>query len=285
MMDIEQLTKAQIVLLTLLVSFITSIATGIVTVTLMDQAPASMTQTINRVVERTVERVIPSEGGLASSVSSSGERIKEVTVVVKENDLITEAIAQNSKSLVRITKRVSGKPEDNTGPFVGVGFFVRNDGIIATDATLVSRELYVITMESGAHYMAKAIPNMPKSSITLLKVEPTDPPSAGTFPFVKLADPAMVKLGQTAISVSGELRTSVAVGVITDLELTEATETRPATVTRVRTDLTDSRVGYGSPLFNIFGEVIGIHTAAIQTPGTASYAPLNEVLAAVPSDL
>ena len=35
----ENLTKPQIILLTLLVSFVTSIATGIVTVALMNQAP------------------------------------------------------------------------------------------------------------------------------------------------------------------------------------------------------------------------------------------------------
>ena len=35
----EHLNKQQLILLTLLISFVTSIATGIVTVSLMDQAP------------------------------------------------------------------------------------------------------------------------------------------------------------------------------------------------------------------------------------------------------
>lgn len=274
MMDIEQLTKAQIVLLTLLVSFITSIATGIVTVSLMDQAPAGVTQTINRVVERTVERVIPDENGVAS-VAVPGERVKEVTVVVKENDLITEAIAKNTECLVRISRR-SG------GAFIGVGFFVRGDGIIATDATLIGREAYEITTQTGATYTARLIPDMPKSPVALLRIEKTD---GVAFPAIQPADLSIVKLGQSVISLSGESRTSVAVGVVTDIEATEPTETKAGSIMRVRTDITDSRVGFGSPLFNLFGEVVGIHTAAAQTPGTASFAPLTDALAALPATL
>src|ERR1043166_8139095 len=60
-MDIEKLTKSQIVLLTLLVSFMTSIATGILTVPLLQQAPPEITKTVNREVDHTGAIVI--EGG------------------------------------------------------------------------------------------------------------------------------------------------------------------------------------------------------------------------------
>ena len=92
-MEIEKLTKMQIVLLTLLVSFVASIATGIVTVTLMDQTPPVMVQTLNRVVERTVERVVPNDTKQGASIIT-----KETTVVVKEEDLITDSINKNSKA-------------------------------------------------------------------------------------------------------------------------------------------------------------------------------------------
>ena len=66
-MNLEQLTKHQIVLLTLLVSFVTSIATGIVTVSLMDQAPAGVTRVVNQIVEHTVEKVIPATQSAAAA--------------------------------------------------------------------------------------------------------------------------------------------------------------------------------------------------------------------------
>lgn len=59
MTSIEDLSKTQIILLTLLVSFVTSIATGIITNALLSEAPQSVTQTINRVVERTIQTVAP----------------------------------------------------------------------------------------------------------------------------------------------------------------------------------------------------------------------------------
>ena len=50
----NDMTKHQLVLLVLLVSFVTALVTGIVTVTLINQAPPPITQTIQRVVEKTI---------------------------------------------------------------------------------------------------------------------------------------------------------------------------------------------------------------------------------------
>ena len=87
-MDLEELSKSQIILLTLLVSFVTSIATGIVTVSLMDQAPPAIAQTVNRIVERTVEKVVSLPSQTAAAVTT------EKTVVIKESDLISDAVAK-----------------------------------------------------------------------------------------------------------------------------------------------------------------------------------------------
>ncbi|MDD3662873.1 MAG: hypothetical protein PHT84_03340 [Candidatus Pacebacteria bacterium] len=57
MMEIKELNKKQLVLLTLFITFVVSIATGIVTVSLMQQMPESVPQTVNNVIQRTIEKV------------------------------------------------------------------------------------------------------------------------------------------------------------------------------------------------------------------------------------
>src|SRR3990167_7621358 len=94
-MDIKDLNKVQLILLALLLSFVTSIATGITTVTLMQQAPASVTVPINRIVRQTVEKIVPIEGNT-----------KVQTVVIKEEDLVVDAISKNQSAVFALSKEV-----------------------------------------------------------------------------------------------------------------------------------------------------------------------------------
>src|SRR3989344_9560589 len=120
----EELNKNQIVLLTLLVSFVTSIATGIVTVTLMESAPAQVTQTINRVVERTIEKAVPGETKVTTVV-------KEVPVVVTEEKLIVDVINNTSSGAVRIAS-ADGKTN------LATGFIVSKSGLVVTTVALLT---------------------------------------------------------------------------------------------------------------------------------------------------
>src|SRR5258708_2586697 len=125
-MDIKDLNKSQLILLAVLLSFVTSIATGITTVTLMQQAPASITTPINRVVQQTVEKIQQVEG-----------KTTVQTVVVKEEDLVVDAIAKNQTAVFSITKNGLDGNFNNIEVSAGRGFAVSNDGIIVADAALV----------------------------------------------------------------------------------------------------------------------------------------------------
>ena len=269
-MDIEQLTKAQIVLLTLLVSFITSIATGIVTVSLMDQAPPAMTQVVNRVVERTVERVVPEEisSSVGRAVTAALPPKQETTVVVKENELITDAVEQNAATLFRIHKKGDSRSTLTPGALIGMGFLVTASGMVATDGAYVTpKGEYVVVTSTGENFTARALPKS-DSPVGFLLIEDV----GATFSAAKLANPDGLKLGQSVVALSYGERLGIAVGIVTDVERSSG-ET-PA-VTKIRTDIQDARVAYGSPIVTIFGDVIGVHVAELQSPGSASFAPLR----------
>src|SRR6185503_6174997 len=112
-MDIKDLNKSQLILLAILLSFVTSIATGITTVTLMQQAPASFTAPVNRVIQQTVEKIQQVEGKTITQ-----------TVIVKEEDLVVDAIAKNKSATFSITKETQDAESKHLENGAGLGFDV-----------------------------------------------------------------------------------------------------------------------------------------------------------------
>ncbi len=138
-MDIKELNKTQLILLAILLSFITSIATGITTVTLMQQAPVSFTAPINRVVQQTIEKIQQVEG-----------KTTVQTVVVKEEDLVVDAIAKNQSAVFSITKETQDVNGTTIEASAGRGFAVSTDGIVVADAlSIPDKEVYYVKNDSG----------------------------------------------------------------------------------------------------------------------------------------
>lgn len=138
-MDIKDLNKIQLILLAVLLSFVTSIATGITTVTLMQQAPASFTAPINRVIQQTVEKIQQVEGKTTIQ-----------TVIIKEEDLVVDAIAKNKLAIFTITKEAQDVDFKTAEVSAGLGFSISKEGIVVTDAMLVpSQGVYYVKNDSG----------------------------------------------------------------------------------------------------------------------------------------
>ena len=260
-MDLEQLNKTQIVLLTLLVSFVTSIATGIVSVTLLDQAPPGVTQTINRVVERTVERVVPQ-----TTTAQTAAAIKETTVVVKEDDLITDSIAKNRGTLLRIIARDQG---GNSPTLAGLGVVLDGKGIAATLRSVFSDAFtYTAQVQSGEEYPIKILNLESRSPIALIALQPKKEVKL-SLSSVTIPSSLSLKLGQTVIALSGEARDNVSIGIISGLE--QAGEEATSTLLFVHaTPLAQT----GSPLFNMFGEMVGIRTTSLDA---SQYLPSSSI--------
>lgn len=251
----EQLSKSQIILLTLLVSFVTSIATGIVTVSLMDQAPPAIAQTVNRVIERTVERVVPS-GQTASVVT------QEKTIVVKESDLIAQALQRINPSIVRLYTSSTDSPV-----FMGIGIVLNASGTIAFDASALG--------EGGDAFVERADGSRVRAFVTARDDQAglAYLTSATTTTEGKVVAWAPVKLsvghptlGDTVITLAGRTVTRIADGIVTSL--IPAADSVPQII---ETNVAKDSIVEGSPLINTDGTLIGISTSVSRVASPSGF--------------
>ena len=272
----EELNKTQLILLALLVSFVTSIATGIVTVALMDQAPPYITQTISRVIKETERIIVPAKGQYASVE----------TIVVKEEDYIVNAVDSNMSNIVTVAvleKRKSRlgftNPDDSKRNIVpiGTGFALTESGVIVFPRTILERnsELVIIT-RAGNHFSINIINNDDESGLVFVKTgaylsveeeidsdvvvtidlsqENKEKPPKLDFITANFAVSSEIKLGQTAIAlglIDGRARISL--GTITGFGVTENNE-----VALVYTTIMSNSNFNGSPLLSSSSKVAGI---------------------------
>ena len=280
----ENLTKHQIILLTLLVSFVTSIATGIVTVALMNQAPVGVVQTINRVVEKTIETVTPPQKEI--------ETVVKETVTVNPEDQIVKAVAENSKNIVRIY-RTNTDPTSNSGSmvFVGLGAVVTEDGMVATDNSLIfdGGKYFTTTSDNKLTDLsiARAVSG---EQIALLKIQ-NDSKNPISFSKVSISNNDL-KLGQTVIYMGGETKDSVSTGIVSSLSAKEIKLGKNSTSTPVDTSTSTSEISAkistietsipsnfisGGLLLNLSGELVGINTIYMDTSKTNLFTPSSDI--------
>lgn len=266
----EDLTKHQLILIVLLVTFVTSIATGIITFTLLSEAPVEITQNINRVVEKTIEQVAPTEGQPAKTVT---------TVIVNEEDRILQAIAKNEKSIIRL--KTTGA--DGTEMVAGLGVVVSADGIIAGDLrSYNAASSYNILFSDGKSYPAGKVFVDNKNALVFLRtnVPDNETPKYTFYPAV-FGDSDKLKIGQSLIAISGRDSNAASIGRVFQLAFGEDKKT----VTNILSDIKISKSHFGSPALNLTGEVVGFEAPFIESDTEYSFVPINVIKTATTNAL
>jgi S1-C subfamily serine protease len=254
MATMEDLTKNQIILLTLLVSFVTSIATGVITTSLLSEAPQSVTQTINRVVERTIEKV-----AAPAASSTKPTTVKEVTIV-KEEDAIIGAVDKSAQAIVRIKSPVA---QDGSQAFYALGVIVSKDGLVLSDKRgLIAGGTYSVTLADGTSLSASLLETDDTDHLALFKISP-DQAHTNNFRFVPVAANDL-KLGQTVIAIEGREKNSIGIGRVLALNTRTEKDTKGSDVRvlySVTTDINPLGEIQGSPLLDLRGELVGIKSS------------------------
>jgi hypothetical protein len=277
----EHLTKQQLILAALLVSFVSSIATGIVTVSLLDQTPQGVTQTINQVVERTIEKVVipPDEkNDQKASVITTKE-----TVVVKAEDQTVAVIEKNEKSVVKIKGVINaeGVPQDRTG------ILLTTEGLIATDAADISVwGKYEAVTSDGMSRNLKVVNIQGDKGVAFLQIQvPGADVGKVSFSTINIGS-QLPKLGQSVISVSAAGMKDVAIGIVSSLvesvpetKKGEAATTTAKYIEAIRTTIDSPSIAPGSPLFNLAGETTGIKVSRL----SGAFLPIDIIKKLIPA--
>lgn len=227
-MNLEDLNKSQLLLLTVLVNFVTSIAVGVLTVSLLDQAPPTVTQTVNRIVDHTVES-IASSTPIQRIIPSS----QPATVVIHDEDLLTAALAANASREVTLYVRAAG----TSSPAVAVGSYLPKARAVVTATTLSLPKEVLVEFSDGS-----AVPaSLSRAGATITIYGFGDTARLPKVPVPDLVTKSGLKVGQTVLAtgVGG-----AATGIITKVD------------ELVHTSLTG--VPIGSAAVSSSGNIIGI---------------------------
>ncbi|MEI8130219.1 MAG: hypothetical protein WCG55_01795 [bacterium] len=238
--EIKDLNKTQLILLAILLSFVVSIATGIVTVTLMQQAPTGFTQTVNRVVQQTIEKVSP---------DYSPNKVQ--TVVVKEDDLVVDAVTKTRSHLYPLYTSKDATSSIGEGYSIGGGQFITSSSALDTTHTY---SIKVGTTYAEAKVTAVSPLGFAFLTTTDTTIKLTDLPT-GTF-----GKDSDSKSGQTAVIVSMQ---KVGKAIVQSISSLDPTSKNSPNVIDLSPEV--AMKDDGTFVVNLEGDVIGLVLAKNDT--------------------
>lgn len=165
----------------------------------------------------------------------------------------------------------------------GSGFVISSDGYIVTNYHVIDGASTIkVTFYDGSVYDAKLVGGEQTNDVAVLKIEAT-----GLTPVI-IGDSDAANVGQSVTAIGnplGELTFSQTAGIISAKDRT-VTMSDGTKLNMLQTDCTINSGNSGGPLFNSYGEVIGITSAKYSNNGSSSATiegigfaiPINDVV-------
>ncbi|MDX2231213.1 MAG: HhoA/HhoB/HtrA family serine endopeptidase [Leptolyngbyaceae cyanobacterium bins.349] len=143
----------------------------------------------------------------------------------------------------------------------GSGFIIRNDGLILTNAHVVSgADTVTVKMKDGRELQGKVMGADSLTDVAVVKVQ------GANLPTVRLGNADQLKPGEWAIAIGNPLglENTVTVGIISATGRSSSDVRVPdKRVNFIQTDAAINPGNSGGPLLNQRGEVVGMNTAII----------------------
>lgn len=143
---------------------------------------------------------------------------------------------------------------------IGSGFFVTNDGLILTNAHVVSgsQQQPQVTADDGTTYKGTVLARDLANDLALVKITPKKPIAA-----LRLGDSEPLQVGQKVLAIGNPfgLQQSLTTGIVSSLGRTIQDENERKLEGMIQTDAAINPGNSGGPLLDSSGNVIGINTA------------------------
>lgn len=223
-----------------------------------------------------------------SSIPTAPEGDTTVNHVAASGELSPKQVyAQNVNSVVSITNNGVTSSGWGQQEFVGAGsgFILTSNGYVLTNHHVVENAVTLtVTTHDGTEYEAQIVGYDSFSDVALLKVEATD------LPAVTVGDSDILVVGDQVAAIGnplGELTSSQTVGYVSAKD--RAVNTDGTVINMLQIDAAINSGNSGGPLFDMYGQVVGITTAkysgstssGASIEGIGFAIPINDVMALV----
>ena len=148
------------------------------------------------------------------------------------------------------------------GSSIGTGVIFTENGFVLTNAHVIEDcSDCTVVLASGDYYDAALVAYDSGEDLAVLKIE------GGGFPAVSFGDSDALAVGETVYAIGNplgvDLRGSFTSGMVSGLS--REIEVNGAVMTLLQTDAALNNGNSGGPLINVYGQVIGINTAKMQS--------------------
>ena len=167
------------------------------------------------------------------------------------------------EEMTEALRRFFGGSGALSGPNLGSGFLISDDGYIVTNAHLVAdaqSDGVIVRLADRREFKAQVIGADEVSDIALLKIE------ARGLPRVRFGDPRALQPGQWVAAIGSPLglERSVTAGIVSAVGRTLPEESY---LPFIQTDVAINPGNSGGPLFNLKGEVVGVNSVIYSASG------------------
>ena len=239
-----------------------------------------MTRRFNNMMEDMVQSHAEEIGQLRDQINTMNTTPGGVPIPTDGSAMTpAQLYASQVNSVVAISTTVQSGY--GSGHSSGSGFILSEDGYVITNYHVVEGATAIeVIMHDGSEYAAELVGKDSSNDLAVLKIEATGLAAA------TLGSSKNLVIGDMVVAIGnplGKLASTQTVGYVSGIDREVSTSSSITTISMIQTDAAINPGNSGGPLFNMYGEVIGITTAKYSGT-TGSGASIEGIGFAIPID-